>query len=106
MYTAANPSGSVNTTERTGSLKAWKPGNREDGWGYGSEPASGAAFAERYAGLTKVFPGHPRICVFCCTQLTDIGQEQNGLCACGRPKFSEETCAKIREANVTRAAVE
>lgn len=85
----------------------WKPGNNTDGWGYGSTPASEAAFAERYAGLTKVLLECPRVCGFCYTQLTDIEQEQNGLYAYDRsPKFSRETYEKIREANMTKAAVE
>ncbi len=85
----------------------WKPGERTDGWGYGSTPASEEAFAERYAGLTKVLLGHPRICGFCYTQLTDIEQEQNGLYAYDRSlKFTEETYEKIREANRTVAEIE
>ncbi len=85
----------------------WKPGDRTDGWGYGTTPASEEAFAERYVGLTKALLECPRICGFCYTQLTDIEQEQNGLYAYDRtPKFSEETYEKIREANVTVAAIE
>ena len=85
----------------------WKPGDKTDGWGYGSTPESEKAFAERYAGLTKVLLECPRVCGFCYTQLTDIEQEQNGLYAYDRsPKFTEETYAKIREANMTKAAIE
>lgn len=57
--------------------------------------------------MTKVLLECPRVCGFCYTQLTDIEQEQNGLYAYDRsPKFSGETYAKIREANVTVAAIE
>ena len=85
----------------------WKPGDRTDGWGYGTTPADEAAFADRYAGLTKVLLECPRICGFCYTQLTDIEQEQNGLYAYDRtPKFSKETYEKIREANMSIAAIE
>ena len=85
----------------------WKPGERTDGWGYGTTPENEKAFAERYAGLTKVLLECPRICGFCYTQLTDIEQEQNGLYAYDRsPKFSEETYRIMREANTTVAAIE
>lgn len=85
----------------------WKPGERDDGWGYGMAPRSEEEFAARYEGLTHVLLECPRICGFCYTQLTDIEQEQNGLYAYDRsPKLSEETYERIRKANLTVAAIE
>lgn len=77
------------------------------GWGYGAQPRSEQEVCDRYVGLTHVLLAHPGICGFCYTQLTDVEQEQNGLYRYDRsPKFSEETYARIRAANLEKAAIE
>ena len=83
-----------------------RPGE-ENGWGYGSSPKTEQDFVDRYVGLTRVLLDHPRICGFCYTQLSDIEQEQNGLFKYDRSKkFNEWVYDRIREANLTVAAVE
>lgn len=85
----------------------WNPTEKEAGWGYGDGPKTEEEFGARYAGLTKVLLGCPRVCGFCYTQLTDIEQEKNGLYYYDRtPKFSPAIYDRIREANQTRAAIE
>ena len=84
----------------------WNP-DEPGGWGYGSTPASEAAFLERYTGLTTVLMQNPRICGFCYTQLTDIEQEQNGLYKYDRSrKFSDAVYEAIRAVNQQVAAIE
>ncbi|MEA4833127.1 MAG: glycoside hydrolase family 2 TIM barrel-domain containing protein [Oscillospiraceae bacterium] len=84
----------------------WAPG-RKDGWGYGNAPKSEEELAERYYGLTTTLLKQENICGFCYTQLTDVEQEQNGLYSYDRkPKFSDETYKKIREANTYPAELE
>lgn len=85
----------------------WNPGAVGDSWGYGNRPKTPEEVVERYVGLTSVLLENPYICGFCYTQLTDVEQEQNGLVYYDRsPKFSEELYQKIREVNMSPAAIE
>ena len=85
----------------------WNPGATGDSWGYGNRPRSEEEVIERYVGLTRVLLEHPKICGFCYTQLTDVEQEQNGLLYYDRtPKFTEENYRRIRDVNMTTAAME
>lgn len=87
----------------------WNPKAAEDerGWGYGEAPRSEAEFIERYEALTKILLGHPRVCGFCYTQLTDVEQEQNGLYYYSREeKLSNESYDRIRKMNSRVAAIE
>ena len=61
-------------------------------WGYNKEPLSRTEAQQRIAELTEVLVENPRIAGYCYTQLTDIEQEQNGICNYDRtPKFDPET---------------
>ena len=84
----------------------WNP-DVSDGWGYGQQPKSEEEVCDRYCGLTRALLENPRICAFCYTQPYDVEQEQNGLFHYDRsPKFSEETYRRIRETNLSPAAME
>ena len=84
----------------------WNP-DVSDGWGYGQQPKSEEEVCGRYCGLTKALLDNPLICAFCYTQPYDVEQEQNGLFRYDRsPKFSEETYRRIRETNLSPAAME
>jgi hypothetical protein len=50
----------------------------EHSWGY-SKVESSEEFLQRYAGLVGVLHGHPRISIWCWTQLFDTYQEKNGI---------------------------
>lgn len=67
----------------------WNPKGRDaNAWGYGDRPKSEEEFIARFKGLTEALLGHPRMCAFCYTQLTDVEQEVNGLFTYDRkPKF-------------------
>lgn len=85
----------------------WEADNSVKSWGYGDDVKSQEEFADRYAGLTKAITSNSKILGFCYTQLYDVEQEQNGLYTYDREKkFSEETYAKIKEANTSPAAIE
>ena len=84
----------------------WAPG-REDGWGYGNLPKSEEEVICRMEGLFAALLDHPEICGYCYTQLTDIEQEQNGIYTYNREKkFSDENYARIRAAQIRKAAYE
>lgn len=85
----------------------WNPDEKDQGWGYGRQPATESEFLDRYAGLTRVLLENPAICGFCYTQLTDVEQEQNGLVRYDRTrKFSDETYREIFKINTQKAAIE
>lgn len=66
-----------------------------EGWGY-STAASSSDFAERLRSLLAGVHASPVLAGFCYTQLTDTGQEKNGLCDEYRvPKLPAETIAAI-----------
>ena len=84
----------------------WAPG-REDGWGYGNQPKTEEEVISRMEGLFAALLDHPQICGYCYTQLTDVEQEQNGIYTYGRgKKFSDESYARIRAAQIRKAAYE
>lgn len=84
----------------------WSPG-REDGWGYGNQPKTEEEVITRMEGLFAAMLDNPRICGYCYTQLTDVEQEQNGIYTYSRGrKFSDETYARIRAAQIRKAAYE
>ena len=58
-------------------------------------------------GLFAAMLDNPKICGYCYTQLTDVEQEQNGIYTYSRGrKFSDETYARIRAAQIRKAAYE
>jgi beta-galactosidase/beta-glucuronidase len=63
----------------------------EQSWGY-SEVHSAADFEQKYGELIKVMHDHPRISIWCWTQLTDTYQEKNGI----------YTMARASKANIER----
>ena len=78
--------------------------NDNNTWGYGAMPESPKAFLEKFRGLCHVLMDNPRIFGFCYTQLTDVEQEQNGLCTPRRePKFN---VLDIRQTLKRPAAIE
>jgi hypothetical protein len=83
----------------------WNPGQKdENAWGYGQRPEEEKEFIERYRSLTEYLLGHPRMCAFCYTQLTDIEQEVNGLYTYDRrPKFDPDV---IKAITSKKAAIE
>ena len=81
----------------------WAPATA-GGWGYGNAPKTPEEFFERFRGLCEVLMNNKRICGFCYTQLTDVEQEQNGVCYYDRtPKFD---AARFREVLSAPAAIE
>ncbi|MBN1936732.1 MAG: beta-glucuronidase [Anaerolineae bacterium] len=65
-------------------------------WGYGEGPKTLDEFYARLESLVDAILGHPHICGFCYTQLTDVEQEQNGVYNYDRTtKFDMERVAKI-----------
>ena len=84
----------------------WAPG-RSDGWGYGNQPKTEEEVITRMEGLFAAMLDNPKICGYCYTQLTDVEQEQNGIYTYGRGrKFSDENYARIRAAQIRKAAYE
>ena len=84
----------------------WAPG-REDGWGYGNQPKTEDEVITRMEGLFAALLDNPKICGYCYTQLTDVEQEQNGVYTYSRgKKFSDENYARIRAAQLRKAAYE
>jgi beta-galactosidase/beta-glucuronidase len=83
----------------------WNPAQMEDdAWGYGTRPENEAEFMGRFKGLADVLLDNPHIAGLCCTQLTDVEQEVNGLYTFDRkPKFPPEV---LRKALERKAAVE
>ena len=74
------------------------------GWGYGDAPATLEEFYSRFRGLTEALLQNSRMLGLCYTQLTDVEQEQNGLCRYDRtPKFDPE---RLRAVLTERAAAE
>lgn len=70
-------------------------GGEEGSWGY-STAASSSDFADRLRSLLGGVHASPVLAGFCYTQLTDTGQEKNGLCDEHRvPKLPAETIAAI-----------
>jgi hypothetical protein len=53
-------------------------GNRDDGWGY-STASDPAAFERQVTAIVRAVASAPPLAGFCYTQLTDTGQETNGL---------------------------
>lgn len=85
----------------------WSPNASGDNWGYGEKPTNEDEVIQRYIGLTSFLLQRPEICAFCYTQLTDVEQEQNGLYDYYRnKKFTEKAYEKIRQTNITLAAIE
>ena len=81
--------------------------DRKVSWGYGNAPKTMEEFCERYCGITAAIMDIPTIMGFCYTQLTDVEQEQNGLYYYDRTlKFPKEIYDKIRETNISKAAIE
>ena len=74
------------------------------GWGYGDAPATLEEFYSRFRGLTEALLQNSRMLGLCYTQLTDVEQEQNGLCRYDRtPKFDPE---RLRAVLTEHAAAE
>jgi hypothetical protein len=72
------------------------PKEGESSWGY-SEVKTPEEFEQKYAGLVGAVHNHPRISIWCWTQLTDTYQEKNGIYTMDRkPKANIE---KIRHAS-------
>lgn len=68
----------------------------QNGWGYGSAPATPEEFLSRLQGLTDALLDNEGMFALCYTQLTDVEQEQNGLYTYDRkPKFPPEVIAPI-----------
>lgn len=66
-------------------------------WGY-CEENDPAAYASKYAELTKALQDSPLIQGYCYTQLTDVETEENGLLTYRRdPKIPLDTVRKINE---------
>ena len=61
-------------------------------------------FHERFAGLTEVLLGEPRMFGYCYTQLTDTFQEQNGIYRFDRTDKLDVT--RVRQAQQRPAAFE
>lgn len=55
----------------------WKEGDPHS-WGY-SEVKDAESFVQKYARLVAIVQHHPRISIWCWTQLTDTYQEKNGI---------------------------
>lgn len=71
----------------------------QEGWGYGNAPKTLDEYVERFAALTAALLNNDRVCGLCYTQLYDVEQERNGIYYYSRkPKFDDETIAKLREA--------
>jgi beta-galactosidase/beta-glucuronidase len=51
----------------------------DNSWGYGEAPKTLDELYARLQGQTDALLGHPHICGYCYTQLTDVEQEQNGI---------------------------
>ena len=65
------------------------------GWGY-SSAADAQEFEQRVTSVIGAIRNSPHVVGFCYTQLTDTGQEVNGLCDENRvPKLPEETIRAI-----------
>lgn len=76
----------------------------EESWGYGERVRTPEEWHERFAGLTNVLLGDPRMFAYCYTQLTDTFQEQNGIYNFDRtPKLDID---RIRAVQSRRAAYE
>jgi hypothetical protein len=70
-------------------------GTGDDGWGY-STASDPAAFEEQVTAILRAVASAPPLAGFCYTQLTDTGQETNGLLFADRsPKAP---AARIRAA--------
>jgi hypothetical protein len=78
--------------------------DRAESGGYGQRVSSEEEFFERFEGLTKVLLENPSMFGYCYTQLTDVFQEQNGICRFDRSeKFPLD---RIRDVQRTIAAFE
>ncbi|HIZ02656.1 MAG TPA: hypothetical protein H9727_00045 [Candidatus Borkfalkia avistercoris] len=78
----------------------------QQAWGYDAVQDE-KAFIDRYTDMVKYLLGRKELSGFCYTQLYDVEQEQNGLFTYARrAKFSEESMRRIREANMSPAAIE
>ena len=78
--------------------------DRSTSWGYGTRVADEEGFHERFAGLTEVLLGEPRMFGYCYTQLTDTFQEQNGIYRFDRTDKLDVT--RVRQAQQRPAAFE
>lgn len=72
--------------------------------GYCSTPASEEAWYERFAGLVGALIDDPLMFGYCCTQLTDVFQEQNGVYRFDRT--AKLDVARIRKIQTRTAAYE
>ena len=70
--------------------------NSEKGWGYGNSVQTEEDFLNRYKSIINAIYKSSYIVGFCCTQLTDVQQEINGLMTIDRkPKVDPEKFSKI-----------
>lgn len=70
--------------------------NGGDGWGYGEKVNTEDEFLQRYKSIIKAIYDTSYIKGFCCTQLTDVEQEINGILSVDRkPKADVKEFAKI-----------
>jgi len=84
----------------------WNPEAAEDegSWGYGERPKSVEEFHRRFEALCNALLDNPHIFGYCYTQLTDVYQEQNGICFFDRrAKFDLE---RLRAVQSRQAAIE
>lgn len=84
----------------------WNPDIKsgESSWGYGHAVENVDEFYTRFAGLCDALLNDEAMFGYCFTQLTDVYQEQNGVCTFDRqPKFDLNRLSKIQR---RRAAIE
>ena len=84
----------------------WSPEARpgEDSWGYGVRPKTLEEFYARFQGLCNALLDNPLMFGYAYTQLTDVYQEQNGICTFDREaKFDLD---RLRRIQSRKAAIE
>ncbi len=78
----------------------------DNGWGY-RQLNGEKDFVDCYVSLTTMLLRAKKLSGFCYTQLYDVEQEQNGLYTYDRKsKFSDEAEKRIKDCNLTKAAIE